>query len=105
MLLNISIPTLNLRFGIWSFPTTIYIISTTVNLKERWSKEVESGGWAAVGEIMPGDIIQSIGGQKITSADDAKNALKEIAGKKPKEVVFFVWRYNKTSFVNVKTDW
>ena len=68
-------------------------------------KEVEQGGLAAVGEIMPGDIIQSIGSDKITSTDDAKVAFKMLAEKKPKEVVFFVWRDNRTQFVNVKTDW
>jgi serine protease Do len=68
-------------------------------------KELESGGWAAVGEIMPGDIIQAIDGKKVTSVDDAKEVFSKIAEKKPKEVVFFIWRDNKTSFANIKTEW
>jgi len=68
-------------------------------------KEVEAGGWASVGEIMPGDIIQAIGGQKISSVTDARTILTEVAANKPKEVVFFIWRDNKTTFVNVKTEW
>lgn len=68
-------------------------------------KEVEPGGLAAIGEIMPGDIIQSIGSDKIASVDDAKSIFKKLSDAKPKEAVFFIWRDNKTQFVNVKTDW
>ncbi|SYZ72663.1 hypothetical protein TRIP_C20778 [Candidatus Zixiibacteriota bacterium] len=68
-------------------------------------KELEPGGWAAVGEIMPGDIIQAIDGKKVTSIEDAKSIFEKIAEKKPKEVVFFIWRDNKTSFANIKTEW
>ncbi len=68
-------------------------------------KEIEPGGWSAVGSIMPGDIIQSIGGTKIESIEDAKVALKKASSEKPDEVIFFVWRDNKTLFINIKTDW
>jgi serine protease Do len=68
-------------------------------------KEVEPGGWAAVGGISPGDIIQSIGGGKINSVKDAERIFKKLSESKPKEVVFFIWRDNKTQFVNVKTEW
>jgi S1-C subfamily serine protease len=68
-------------------------------------KEVESGSWAEVGGMQPGDIIQSIGSQKITSVDDAKAQLEKIAEDKAKEVVFFVWRDTKTLFINIKTHW
>ena len=68
-------------------------------------KEVESGGWASVGGITPGDIIRSIGGQDIASIDDAERIFTELAEEKPKEVVFFIWRDNKTLFINIKTDW
>lgn len=68
-------------------------------------KELEAGGLAAVGELNSGDIIQAIGGEKITSVQDAEQVMKRIAETKPKEVIFFIWRDNKTTFVNVKTDW
>ncbi|UCD95110.1 MAG: PDZ domain-containing protein [Candidatus Zixiibacteriota bacterium] len=68
-------------------------------------KEVERGGWSAVGGIFPGDIIQSIGGQQITTVDEAEQALEKVAEEKPEEVVFFVWRDTKTLFINIKTDW
>lgn len=68
-------------------------------------KEVESGGWGAVGGIFPGDIIQSIGGQRVASVDDARKAFEKVENDKPEEVIFFVWRDNKTLFINIKTDW
>ncbi len=68
-------------------------------------KELENGGWASVGGLYPGDIIQSIDGNKVTNIEETKNSLDAIAATKPKEVIFFVWRNNKTLFVNIKTDW
>lgn len=68
-------------------------------------KEVEPGGWIAVGGILPGDIVQSIDGRKTASVDDAQNAFEKIREDKPEEVVFFIYRENKTLFINIKTDW
>jgi serine protease Do len=68
-------------------------------------KEVESGGWSSVGGVQPGDIVQSIGGQTVTSVEEARKALEKVAKDQPEEVVFFLWRNNKTLFVNIKTDW
>jgi len=68
-------------------------------------KEVETGGWASVGGLAPGDIIQKIGEQPCANVEDAEKALKKVAKEKKEEVVFFVWRDNKTLFVNIKTDW
>ncbi len=68
-------------------------------------KEIEQGSWGAVGGLIPGDIIQTIDGDRITSVADAQTAFTRIAEEQPREVIFFVWRSNKTLFVNVKTDW
>jgi S1-C subfamily serine protease len=68
-------------------------------------KEIERGGWFDVGGIMPGDIIQSIDGEKIVSIENARKILNRISENKPEDVVFFIWRNNKTLFINIKTDW
>jgi len=68
-------------------------------------KELENGGWASVGGLRPGDIIQSIDGNKVANIDETKTLLDAIAETKPEEVIFFVWRNNKTLFINIKTDW
>lgn len=67
--------------------------------------EMKPGGLAFVGGLQLGDVIQRIDGRGITSIDDVAEAMKDIEQEQPPEVIFFVWRSNKTMFVNVKTDW
>jgi serine protease Do len=67
--------------------------------------ELEQGGLANVGGLQLGDVVQRIGSQPITSVEDVRTALEAIATAKPSEVIFFLFRNNKTMFVNVKTDW
>lgn len=67
--------------------------------------ELEQGGLANVGGLQLGDVVQRIGSQEVESVVDAERVIDEIVARKPAEVIFFVWRNNKTMFVNVKTDW
>jgi serine protease Do len=67
--------------------------------------EMQEGGLAEVGGLQMGDIVQRIGSDVVTSVDDVKTSMESIETQKPREVIFFVWRDNKTMFVNVKTDW
>jgi serine protease Do len=67
--------------------------------------ELREGGLAEVGGLQMGDIVQRIGSEVITSVDDVHTTMDELGEQKPREVIFFVWRDNKTMFVNVKTDW
>jgi len=67
--------------------------------------ELRPSGLADVGGFELGDVIQRIGNTSVNSVDEAQAAMARIVADKPREVVFFVWRNNKTMFVNVKTDW
>ncbi|MDD3731262.1 MAG: PDZ domain-containing protein [candidate division Zixibacteria bacterium] len=67
--------------------------------------EIKMGGLANIGGLLIGDIIQRIGGQIVTSVTDVNNFMTEMEQEKASEVIFFVWRRNKTMFVNIKTDW
>jgi S1-C subfamily serine protease len=67
--------------------------------------ELKQGGLAFIGGLQPGDIIQRIGSQTVASVDDVKSVMETVELDKPSEVIFFVWRDQKTLFVNVKTDW
>ncbi len=67
--------------------------------------ELKSGGLASVGGLEMGDVVQRINETAIASVDDSKLALEKVEKEKPREIIFFVWRDNKTMFVNVKTDW
>ncbi len=70
-----------------------------------WVSEVSSGGWASLANLYSGDIVQSINGQELSSVDDAEKALTEINENHSVEVVFLVWRDNKTLFVNIRPNW
>ena len=67
--------------------------------------ELKPGGLADVGGLTIGDVIQRIDDTEVTSTVEAQRALEEIEQRRPRELIFFVWRNNKTLFVNVKTDW
>lgn len=67
--------------------------------------ELKQGGLAALEGLEIGDIIQRIGDAPVASVEDVGPIMDELEERKPTEVIFFVWRNNKTLFVNVKTDW
>jgi len=67
--------------------------------------ELKQSGLADVGGLDIGDVVQRIANSPITSVEEAQAAMTKIVAEKPREVVFFIWRNNKTMFVNVKTDW
>ncbi len=67
--------------------------------------ELKQGGLADLEGLGIGDIIQRIGNKPVSTVEDVKPIMDEIEKNKPAEVIFFVWRDNKTLFVNVKTDW
>lgn len=67
--------------------------------------ELEQGGLADLEGLTIGDIIQRVGNTVVNSVEEIKPVLDDIEKRKPEEVIFFVWRNNKTLFVNVKTHW
>ncbi len=67
--------------------------------------EIKPGGLADIGGLQIGDIIQRVEGTDIHEVGDFKAALEKLEGSSPREVIFFVFRDNKTLFINVKTDW
>ncbi|HUV30827.1 MAG TPA: PDZ domain-containing protein [Acidobacteriota bacterium] len=67
--------------------------------------EMQRGGLAMLGGLQIADVVQRIGNTPVTSVEDVREAVKLIEASRPVEVIFFIWRDNKTMFVNVKTDW
>ena len=57
-----------------------------------------------VGGLQLGDIVQRIGTTNIANIADSRAAMDTVAKTKPPEVVFFIFRDNKTMFVNLKTN-
>jgi len=67
--------------------------------------DIKQGGLADIGGLRPGDIIQKVGNDPAQSIDEFSAIMETLAIQKPREVIFFVWRDNKTLFINIKTDW
>lgn len=66
---------------------------------------LKPGGLASIGGLQIGDVIQKLDTTAVVSIDDVKSVMQRLAAAKPREVICFVWRENKTMFVNIKTDW
>jgi S1-C subfamily serine protease len=67
--------------------------------------ELRQGGLADIEGLSIGDVIQRIGDSTIETIEDIAPVMEQLEQEKRDEVIFFVWRDNKTLFVNVKTDW
>ncbi|HOP07757.1 MAG TPA: PDZ domain-containing protein [candidate division Zixibacteria bacterium] len=74
-------------------------------LKGVFISELRQGGIAEVGGLHYGDVIQRIDSHDIYSVDDMAEAMEAVEANKPPEIIFFIWRDNRTMFVNIKTDW
>jgi serine protease Do len=67
--------------------------------------ELSQGGLANISGLRPGDVIQRVNDSAVGSVSEITFTLEEVEAAAPAEVVFFVWRFGQTMFVNVKTDW
>ncbi|MCE5323547.1 PDZ domain-containing protein [bacterium] len=65
-------------------------------------ESVTDGSWAALGSLQSGDVICEINNKNIAGTSDLEVAMKEIAGQKPKEVVFKVRRGIHSLFVEIE---
>ena len=68
-------------------------------------KEVESGGWAALGRLAVGDLLQRVDGRPVPTIADLKAQLDRVAAARARAVVFCVRRGIHTVFVELEPDW
>lgn len=68
-------------------------------------ESVESGGWAGLGGLRPGDLIQRIDDTVIRGRRDFRKALEKATKAKAERVVFVVLRGIQTRFQFVEPDW
>lgn len=81
--------------------------------ENRWDDSVngvlvvglESAGWAGLGGIRPGDVIQRIGETDITDLKTYRDTMEKISDAKPTRIVFVVLRGVRTQFQYVEPDW
>lgn len=88
-------------------------ISTFDRVRRRWSvdeagaivSQVESGGWAAVGGLHEGDLIQAVDGQKIAAVPELETQMKAVRERKNKQIALLVRRGVHTLFVELEPKW
>lgn len=81
--------------------------------ENRWDDSVkgvmvestEDAGWADIGNVHPGDLIQRIDDRDIGGLNDYREVMKQIGEKKPERVVFVVLRGARTHFQYLEPDW
>lgn len=81
--------------------------------ERRWNEDVkgvlvvsvESAGWAGLGGIRPGDLIQEIQQRPIRGRKSFREAMEAIAEAKPERVEFVVLRGVETRFQYIEPDW
>ena len=68
-------------------------------------EQVERAGWASLGGLSGGDIIQEINDAPITSLQELEDSMAGIAQRKDEFVVFFVHNNGRTRFVEIHPVW
>jgi serine protease Do len=67
--------------------------------------EVESGGWANVAGLRPGDLLLTLHGTPVATVKDFEEATRRVAEARPRVVFLFVRRERATRYVFVEPEW
>jgi len=97
-----------------NFEFTVRDVTFYDRTRQNWDSQtaegvyveaVSEGGWAALGRLAVGDLIQQIDGKPVRDVDSLKTMMKAIAEKKPKTVVLQVKRGIYQQFVELQPSW
>jgi S1-C subfamily serine protease len=66
---------------------------------------VTQGGWAALGQLAVGDLIQTVDGEVMADVTALGNKLKQYELQKPEYVVLKVLRGVHTFYLQLQTSW
>ncbi len=95
------------------FELTVREITFFDRDENRWGDEVqgvivqqvEAAGWAGLGGVQRGDVIQSIAGRDVRDLKSYHRAMEAVAQTQPERVVFVVLRGVRTRFQYVEPEW
>lgn len=68
-------------------------------------ENVEMAGWAGLGGVMPGDLIQRVGDRPVSDLASYRAAMDEVKKAEPARVVFVVFRGSRTFFRFIEPEW
>ncbi|MBW7865180.1 MAG: PDZ domain-containing protein [Candidatus Hydrogenedens sp.] len=80
---------------------------------ERWQEsqqgvlveQVRPGGWAALGKLLPGDLLLEINGAPVAEVDAARKTLGDLGEQQPAAVVFKIMRGVRTLYIELEPRW
>ena len=75
------------------------------NVRGVLVESVESAGWASLGGLRSGDLIQRVDDHEIRGINSYRKAIETITEEQPERVVFVVLRGVSTHFQYVEPDW
>ncbi len=81
--------------------------------ENRWDESVagvlvsgvERAGWAGLGGIASGDVVQRIDNEVVTDLASYRKAMADVAKRQPERVTFVVLRGTRTYFSFVEPEW
>lgn len=96
-----------------SFEFTVREVTFFDRAKEQWEddkrgvlvEDVRPGGWAALGNLSVGDLLQTVNGEPADSVDALASVLAAITEEQPRAVVFQVLRGIRTIFIELEPMW
>ncbi len=96
-----------------NFEFTVRDIAFQDRVDEMWDviqsgvivADVSSGSWAALANLIEGDLVLAVDGQPMRDVDDFEDMMTGIQKRKPKNVVLKVMRGIHTFFVELEPDW
>lgn len=95
------------------FDMTVREITFFDRVDNRWDEDVagvivvsvESAGWAGLGGIRAGDLIQRIDDDAVTDLESYREAMKRTTDAEPERVMFYLVRGVRTRFQYVEPEW
>ena len=66
---------------------------------------VQQGGWAALGKVSGGDLIQEVNGEPVRDVDQFESVMERLSREQPRAVVLRVQRGVRTFFLELEPDW
>ena len=101
------------RYRNRDFEITVREVTFFDRVDRRWKDDVrgvivvslERAGWAGLGGIRSGDLIQRIDDADAADLDSYREALKRITEKEPERVVFYLLRGVRTRLQHIEPEW
>lgn len=101
------------RFRDTNFEFMVRDIAFQDRVDQMWSTiqsgvivaDVSSGSWAALANLVEGDLILAVDGTQVRNADGFGDIMTIIQEQKPKSVVLKVLRGIHTFFIELEPDW